>query len=291
MPLNYFSDLEDQTQAVLDGLSKELPKANAELTDAILELYYQLDKDPGGSIQASVSNLKKIDAFKSKINTILTDGKYGQSVTDYVKGFSEGSSILNNYFGAIVQGFQANDELYKAILNSNINSTVDSLLGKGIQSNFTDAITDVLRNSITSGTSKKDFIDTINANLDPESGILSRYVNQTASDAITQFNSHYVSTISNDLGLKHYFYKGTKISDTRSFCARIIGKYFTEDQLKAYVQQQMTLNGGKGWPGMYKGENWSNFMIYRGGYGCIHYVIPVSQELYDAAPLSSRWQG
>jgi hypothetical protein len=242
MPLNYFNDLEDQVQGVLDALNESLPKANSELTDAVLELFYQLDKDPGGTIKASVANLKRIDAFKSKINQILSNGSYSDAVTDYVKGFSEG-------------------------------------------------FTDVLRNSITSGTSKKDFIDTINANLDPDSGILSRYVNQTASDAITQFNSHYITTVSNDLGLKYYFYKGTKIQDTRPFCSKLIGKYLTEDQLKEYVQQQMSLNGGKGWAGMYKGENWGNFMIYRGGYNCRHYVIPVSKEIYDAAPQQSKWVG
>jgi hypothetical protein len=291
MPLNYFNDLEDQVQGVLDALNESLPKANSELTDAVLELFYQLDKDPGGTIKASVANLKRIDAFKSKINQILSNGSYSDAVTDYVKGFSEGSSILNDYFGTIVNTFQANDDLYSAILDSNVNSTIDSLLGKGVQSNFTDAFTDVLRNSITSGTSKKDFIDTINANLDPDSGILSRYVNQTASDAITQFNSHYITTVSNDLGLKYYFYKGTKIQDTRPFCSKLIGKYLTEDQLKEYVQQQMSLNGGKGWAGMYKGENWGNFMIYRGGYNCRHYVIPVSKEIYDAAPQQSKWVG
>jgi hypothetical protein len=289
MPLNYFDTLEDQVEDILSRLDKSLPKANSELTDAVLELFYQLDKDPSGSIKASVENLKKIDNFKSTINRILVDGKYGESVSNYINGFTEGSGILNDYFGTIVNTFKANNELYGAILESNINSTIDSLLGKGIQSNFTDTLTDVLRNSITSGTSKRDFVETLNANLDNETGILSRYVKQTASDSITQFNSHYITTISNDLGLKYYYYKGTKIRDTRPFCSRLAGKYITEEQLKDFVQQQMTLNGGKGWNGMWKGENWGNFSIYRGGYGCRHYLIPVSKEIYDNA--SNKWQG
>jgi hypothetical protein len=289
MPINTFNNLEDQVQEVLDQLSKRLPKANSELMDAFTDFYYTLDKSSTGNIRASVNNLKKIDAFKSKVSNILNDGEYGGAVKEYVDGFNQSSDILNGYFGTIANTFQDNDALYQAILESNVNSTLNSLLDTGVNANFTDPIIDILKKNVTSGSNKADFINTLKANLNDETGLLSRYVNQVASDSITQFNSNYINTISNDLGLKHYYYKGTKIQDTRPFCSRIAGKYFTEAQLKTYVEQQMELNGGKGWAGMIKGENWTNFPIYRGGYNCRHYLIPVSQEIYDAA--SNKWEG
>jgi hypothetical protein len=289
MPISHFDNLEDQVQEVLDNLSSQIPKANAELQDAFIEFYYTLDKSSTGNIRASVTNLKKIDAFKSKVSNILQDGEYGGAINEYVDGFTNSSDILNNYFGAIVQNFQDNDALYQAILDSNVNSTLNSMLGSGIDANFTNPIIDILKKNVTSGSNKADFMNTLKANLNDDTGLLSRYVNQVASDSITQFNSNYINTISNDLGLKYYYYKGTKIRDTRQFCLRLSGKYLTEGQLKAYVQQQMTLNSGKGWDGMIKGENWSNFPVYRGGWGCRHYLIPISKELYDAA--SNKWEG
>lgn len=291
MPISHFDKLEDQVQEVLDSLNSQIPKANAELQDAFMDFYYTLDKSSTGTIRASVVNLKKIDAFKSKIGNILENGEYGTAVNEYVNGFTQSSDILNNYFGSIVQNFQNNDALYQAILESNVDSTLNSMTGSGIDANFTDPLIDILKKNVTSGSNKADFMNTLKANLNDDTGLLGRYVNQVASDSITQFNSNYINTISNDLGLKYWYYKGTKRADTRPFCSRIKGKYLTDAQLKAYVEQQMTLNGGKGWAGMIKGENWSNFKIYRGGYGCVDYLIPVSKEIYDAAPEASRWQG
>jgi hypothetical protein len=289
MPVSHFNNLEDQVEEVLNNLNEQIPKANSELMDAFTDFFYTLDKSSTGNINASVTNLKRIDAFKSKLTGILENGEYGTAVNDYVNGFKDSSDILNTYFGTAVQTFQANDALYEAILQSNVNSTLNSMLGSGVDANFTDPLIDILKKNVTSGSNKVDFMKTLQANLNDETGLLSRYVNQVASDSITQFNSNYISTISNDLGLKHYFYKGTKIRDTRPFCSRLVGKYLTEDQLKEFVQQQSQLNGGKGWAGMVKGENWGNFAIYRGGYNCRHYLIPVSKELYDAS--SNKWEG
>lgn len=288
-PINIFDDLEDHVDEVLTDLDKMIPKANSELTDLFLELYYQLDKSNTGSIEASVKNLNLINNFRSRIDQTLSDGSYGQGVNDYLSSYTSSSKYLNDYFGTIVSTFKANDKLYTSILKSNVNTTANSLLNSGIDSNFTDSILKVLNDNVTSGSNKSDFIKSISANLNDETGLLSRYVKQVANDSIKQFNSNYISVVSNDLGLKYFYYKGTKKSDSRSFCKQLAGKYITEDQLKSFVNQQSKLNGGKGWQGMVKGTNWSNFKIYRGGYNCEHYLIPISKEMYDAASESAKW--
>lgn len=289
MPTNYFNKLEDHIDEVLSKLDSMIPKANSEIMDAVTELFYSLDKSSTGSIQASVKNLKKIDAFKSKISNILENGEYGKAVEDYLGAYTSSSGYLNDYFGTIVNSFKSNDELYQAILESNVSTTSETLLGSGIDANFTDPIVKILKDNVTSGSNKAQFMQSLKDNISGDNGKLVRYTNQVASDSITQFNSNYINTISNDLGLKHFYYKGTKIKTTRPFCDHIAGKYFTEKTLHKYFDQQQSLNGGKGWNGMIKGENWSNFPIYRGGYGCRHYLIPVSQELYDAAPDSAKY--
>lgn len=287
--LGYFDDLEDHVESTLNDLNKILPDANSELMDSITDFYYKLDKSSDGNIQASVGNLNQINAFKSNVNNILDNGSYGDAVKGYMNGYVNSTSYINSYFGSIVQGFKANDALYKEILQSNVSTTVKSLLGSGIDANFTDPIIDILKKNVTSGSDKKDFINSLAANLDDKTGLLSRYVPQVASDSIMQFNRNYMGVIGSDLGLNHWYYRGTKKADSRPFCVRASGKYFTDAQLKSYVQQQMTLNHGKGWAGMVKGENWSNFCTYCGGYNCGHHAIPVSKEIYDAS--SSKWSG
>src|SRR5690606_11463950 len=107
---------------------------------------------------------------------------------------------------------------------------------------------------------------------------LLRYARQVSSDAITQFNANYINLISDDLGLKHYYYKGTKVDDSRSLCRDLAGKYFKEEDLRSIIQRR----SASGWGGMIPGTNWATFPRYRGGYNCRHYLIPVSKELYEA---------
>lgn len=284
---SHFDKLENDVEVALQNLEKSIGKSNEELQSLVSDFYASLDKS-GNSIKTSVSNLKKIDKFRSNINNTLENGEYSQGVKDYLSSFTNNSSVINDYFGTMAVSFKANDSLYQAILESNISTTTDSLLGSGVNANFTDPLIKILRDNVTSGSDKISFTKSISDAMFGENSKLARYSKQVASDSITQFNSNYINTISSDLGLKHYYYKGTKIKDTRDFCRRIAGKYFTDASLKSYVQQQMTLNGGKGWDGMVKGENWTNFPIYRGGYACRHYLIPISEAVYNASQLSQR---
>lgn len=281
-PISYFDELEDHVQTMLESFESKIPGINDELMNLVNDLYAELDRT-GQTIDASVSNLKTLNAFKSKLTATLENGEYGSAVNDFVNGYGSSAEYLNGYFSTISSAFKESDSLYNAILQSNVQSTTQSLLGSGVDANFTDPVMNILRNQITSGSSKAEFTQSLKDILIGDNSILQRYASQVSSDSISQFNSNYINTVSNDLGLAHYYYKGTKISDTRDFCRQIAGKYIAEDDLKKYVQKQMLLNGGKGWQGMVKGENWTTFPIYRGGYNCRHYLIPVSKELYDAA--------
>lgn len=275
--LKIIQELEDSVESILNTLDKQVSKANSELFDLFNELYYSLDRS-GGSIKASVKNLKAIDAFRSKLSNELSSGTYGEAVSEYLSTFKDNSKLLNGYFSTVVAEFKANTELYKAILDYNVNTTADLLLGSGVNANFEDALIKILKDNVVSGSNRVQFIKTIQKNIIDNSGKLGRYVSQVASDAVTQFNSNYLNTISADLGLKHYYYKGTKISDTRSFCRKLAGHVYTEQELKDIVVVE---SAGKGWSGMIAGTNWSNFPIYRGGWRCRHYLLPISVELYD----------
>jgi hypothetical protein len=170
------------------------------------------------------------------------------------------------------------------LLKANVQDTASKLLGSGVDANFKDPLIKILRDNVAAGSDKKAFIKTIRENIigtEESKSLLSRYAPQVASDSITQFNSGYINTISKDIGLKHFYYKGTLVRDSRPFCEKLAGKYFTEEQLKEIVETESRKNNGKGWSGMIKGTNWTNFPIYRGGWACRHYLIPVTKALYD----------
>lgn len=292
MPLSIFNDLEDSVDGILSDLQKKIPEANDEIIEAFTEFYYELDKNAAGNISASVDNLKKINKFRGTLDKVIQSGEYSSAVTGYLKGFKASSTIINKYFSSIAVEFENKPEFYKAILQANVNNTADKLLGAGIDANFKNPILKILQDNVVLGSNRKAFTQSIRDNIlgqEGEVSKLARYSNQVAGDSITQFNSNYIKTISDDLGLSCYYYRGTKIADTRPFCSKIAGKYFTEENLKKYVESQMKLNGGKGWSGIIKGENWNTFAIMRGGYSCRHYLIPISKSMYDGTQESQRF--
>jgi hypothetical protein len=292
MPLSYFDDLEDSVNGILEDLQKKIPGANEEIVEAFEEFYYELDRNAAGNLSASVENLKKINKFRGTIDKVIQGGDYSLAVTNYLKGFKATSTLINKYFSSISVGFDNKPEFYKALLQANISDTADKLLGSGIDANFKNPILKILQDNVVSGSNRKQFTKSIRDSIigaEGETSKLARYSNQVAGDSITQFNSNYIKTISDDLGLDHFYYRGTKIADTRPFCSKIAGKYFTEENLKKYVEDQMKLHGGKGWSGMVKGENWNNFAQFRGGYSCRHYLIPISKAMYDSVDESRRF--
>jgi hypothetical protein len=286
MPFSHFDDLESNVEDILNALDKEIPKANSEIFEAFMEFYYSLEKSSNGDVAASVGNLNAINNFKYKIDGLIQNGNYSKSVNKYLNQFSSNSQFINNYFSEVAVNFNKNNSFYNAILEANVSDTANKLLNSGVNANFRDPLIKILRDNVAGGSNKAQFIQTLKNNIigtKDSPGNLSRYVTQVASDSITQFNSNYIHTVSTDLGLNHYYYKGTKIQDSRPLCSKLAGKYFTEDHLKSIVTNAIP------WAGMVKGENWSTFPIYRGGYNCRHYLIPVSQDLYDRS--NAKYQG
>lgn len=278
--LKIIQGLEDSVESILNTLDSQVSKANSELFTIFEELYFSLDRS-GGNIRASVKNLKAIDVFRRKLSNEMATGTYSEAVNKYLASFQENSLILNSYFTSIVGDFKDNKALYETILEYNVNTTAEALLGSGVRANFEDGLIKILKDNVVSGSNKAQFIKTLQENLIDNDGKLGRYVKQVASDSITQFNSNYLNAIGSDLGLNHWYYKGTKTGNSRHFCLMIKGKVYTEEGLRAIVVRESAKNNGKGWAGMIKGTNWANFKINRGGWGCKDYLLPISKELYD----------
>lgn len=279
--------LELNTDKAIEMLNGKVTAAQEEILSELNDFIYQLKYNADGTLNASVENLKIIDKYRVELNKLVDNSGLSDAVQGFQDIYKDNSKIIDQYFSSIVGEYKNNEALFNAILESNNQTVVDSLLGSGIDANFKQPLLDALKQSVTSGSNKaelKQVLDSFLKNNPDVPSTLSRYTSQIASDATTQFNSQLIDTIGSGLDLEYFYYKGTIIKDTRPFCIHCANeKYFTADELKKYVLQQSQLRGGKGWQGMIPGTNWSNFKIRRGGYNCRHYVIPVSKSLYEKA--------
>lgn len=274
--LDILNNLEDSLQSSLDAFQKDMPKINDELFNELSDLIGKLKKSSNGNIATSIENLKIVNKINTDFDKIIQDSNYSDSVKEFVQGFKDSNKFTNEYFSTIATSFKANNELYRAILDSNINTTIESLLGSGINANFKEPIINSIRQNVISGTNsialRKSLEDQIKGTKEKDA-LLMRYTKQVSSDTIHQYNANYFQAISKDLDLQYYYYKGTKIDDTRPFCAARAGKYFTKAEVEAWTDHK--------WAGEIPGTDKFTIFTYRGGYNCRHLLIPVSKALYD----------
>lgn len=282
MNLDLFNKLEDFSEDSVNNVLASLKSTNEKVFYEFDELVSSLEKTPAGQIKASASNLRKVSTFENKFSTFFAETDYYSSVGSFISNYSDNSKLINTYFSSF-PGFDPKNKIYGSILNYNVEYTVDTLMESGISEYFKKPLINSLRQSIVEGVSKTDLLKSLRAEIMgtiDRKPRLERYVKQVATDAVNQFNGNYIGSISNDLGLSHYFYKGTKIEETRPFCIHLTGKFMKESQLREYVNNE---SKGKGWAGMIPGTNFGNIITRRGGYNCRHTIIPVSKEVYEAS--------
>jgi hypothetical protein len=282
MSLGIFDDIESNSDEAIERLLKSLSETNETLYSEFESLVSTLEKTPAGLIKASPGNLRLIASFDGKFDAIIKTTPYYQESVNFIATYTDNSKLINKYFKAF-EGFDPKNAIYETVIESNVEITVNSLLESGVNEYFKTPLINSLKQSMFEGTSKTDLLKSLRAELlgtvDRKPG-LERYVKQVSTDAVNQFNGNYIGTISNDLGLAHYLWKGTKRADTRTICMKCAGKYMTEVQLRELIN---TESAGKGWPGMIPGTNFGNIMTRRGGYNCYHLIIPVSKAVYEAA--------
>jgi hypothetical protein len=86
------------------------------------------------------------------------------------------------------------------------------------------------------------------------------------------FNREYMQTITEDLGIGHYRYRGTKIAESRPFCVARAGKVYTKQEVEAWA--------ALGWQGKMSGTNKTTIFSSCGGYNCRHLLQPISELRY-----------
>ena len=280
-PTELIKQIQELQLAIESRMDEALPRVFAKLSDQVIDLASDLSLDP----KDRAKSLKELIKLKKDIaNTIITNAPYQLQVAEVIKGFEMLAELSNEYITLAIGDFKPKKALYEAILEANIATTKDALLGAGIRENFGTAIQEVLKDNIAGIGSRSELNKTLRKFIEgspQDAPFLNRYIKQTTNDSVMTFNAEYIQTIAEDLDVEHYYYQGTLIADSRPFCVSRAGRYFTTDEVKAWPNL-------KGWQGRMSGTNSSTIFIYRGGYNCRHQLWPVSKEQYEDAKEKGR---
>ena len=280
-PTELIKKIQELQLAIESRMDEALPRVFAKLSDQVIDLASDLSLDP----KDRARSLKELIKLKKDIaNTIITNAPYQLQVAEVIKGFEMLAELSNEYITIAIGDFKPKKALYEAILETNIATTKDALLGGGISENFGTAIQEVLKDNIAGIGTRSELNKTLRKFIegtDTDKAFLNRYIKQVTNDSVMTFNAEYIQTIAEDLDVEYYLYQGTLIEDSRPFCVSRAGRYFTTEQVKDWGDL------GK-WNGKNTNTNRTTIFIYRGGYNCRHQLWPVAKEQYESAKERGR---
>jgi hypothetical protein len=263
-----------ELQALVESqMAGSLPKVFSTLSDDVISISNKLKLNPKNRAE---SMLEIIRLKKAIADTIVDNPLYKSEVTKVINSFKKLGSLTDEYMGLVIDNYIPRKELYESLLSANSQITKDALLGAGIRDNFSNAIQQVLKANLTGKSSREQLNNTLKkfiTGTPEEKPFLERYIKQTTNDSVMVFNREYMQSISDDLGLRHYYYAGTLIEDSRPFCNARAGRYFTKEEVDSWAS--------KDWDGKMKGTNSSTIYTYAGGYNCRHSIYPVSELTYN----------
>lgn len=267
--------LEEATGGAVESL-QNLSGVEKELFESASEFISSLKKAADGSIKPSMENIKLVEKYRLQLDKLLLEGKYYSKVNAFLRSYSGVTTLINEYFSLAIENYSVNETLLKAVLNSSVDTTLETLLESGVQASFREPVIRLLKDNVTGNSSIAALRNALREQvlgLETKPGLLSRHVKQVSSDALEQYKRNYMLSVSNDLQIEHYFYSGSEIGSTRPFCKERVGKYYT----KAEVESWASLN----WSGKAAGTNKTTIFTTLAGYGCRHSLIPVSKSLYE----------
>jgi hypothetical protein len=267
-----------------------IPDIQRQMMDELIPIIKEFDVK-GGKLLNNLQNLRLLGSLKNKLQAIILNKKYKKAVETFTGSFDDLANLQIQYFSQFNKKFKPVNTL-PIIKEQAIMTTINDLVGQGMNALVIGSVEEILRQNITTGGSYKDLQteleDHILDNYKGE-GSLTKYTRQITTDAINQFNAQYHETIAADLQFNWGRYVGSLITTSREFCIYLTKKdYFHRAELPEILKgnidgHQCKLSKTTGIPyGMIPGTNAANFKIRRGGYLCGHQVFWIPDSAVPA---------
>jgi len=288
------TDILQTIDDAVNTFQDKVPGLQHQMFDDLQPLLKDLQTQ-NGKLLNNVANLKLLGTLKNKLQKIIITPGYKDAVQQFIDSYNTLATLNISYFRQFNQEFTPVQTL-PYIKQLAIESTINDLLGQGLNVNVVTPVTSILNTNITSGGSYASMQNQLRdyvINNEKGDGSLLKYTNQITTDAISQYNSQYIDAIAQDLNFNWYRYVGSLLTTSREFCVYLTKKDFIHKSelpeiIKGHIDgHDCKLSKTTGLPlGMKPGTNADNFKILRGGYECKHHLFPVSDSAVPELILS-----
>lgn len=241
---------------------------NSQLLEAIRDLLDRLElKGPATTAEQMKGNFRQLVFWQADLSGLLT--RYVSGWIDQITAKMLASQVrINRYYGILEPGFIGTE--YNELVNGLMAQT-KQLLTDTVVGQYSAVLSEVLNYGVLTKATAADLRKIIQARLPIDGGPV-RAVSQVASDALHTFSRGYTQAVAEGLKLKHFYYMGTEIATTRSFCRDRYNRAFTQAEVESWAKLE--------WSGKIPGTTTQTIFWYVGGFRCRHRLLPISVNLF-----------
>lgn len=214
------------------------------------------------------ANMRTLIFWQADLPAIIYRVGFSDLLNGLIVHMGQSAERLNSYYGAIVSDFDAMK--YSNVI-SQLTEQTRTLMAATMEATYSKVVSETLTTAVLTKSTAAELSDVLRAKLLDE-GVSTKAVTTTASDALYTFSRGYAQTVAEGLNLKHYYYMGTQIATTRSFCTTRLGKAWTQKEVEEWALLT--------WAGKIPGTNAQTIYWYVGGFNCRHRLLPISKTMY-----------
>ncbi len=260
------------TDKATESISKAVVKTQKALFADIQKQLLKLELNDDGLIKQNQANRKILTRLDQTFNKAIKKSGYYESLGQFTDKIGAITAINEKYFDFMLDTFTVDTQFIKSLQKQSIAEIETLLANDGLEAALKQPLKQILNINVNTGASFTDMLSQVRGFItgtpDAE-GKLLRYSKQITRDSLFNFSASLQESVSEKTGLEFYYYQGHIDSDSRSFCVERKGKYYHKKEVEAWAK----LN----WQGKRAGTTSSTIFIYRGGWNCADFLIPVSE--------------
>lgn len=226
-------------------------------------------------------NRKRISEIKAVLRNLIlgsskTPSQFEKAKQAYISAFLEVEKLQSEYYKANFAKYQKRPvlELTKAA-----QERTSELISSGLNESLLQPVNSIIDTAL-SGSSLRDIEESAKKVLTTtfkttrgrpdvkRRGSFDAYTARLVRDTLNNFSGNVTQAVTASLGLEWIYYSKGEVKSSRDFCKERDGKYFHIDEVRSWAK----LN----WQGKNPATTESNILALRGGYNCMHTMIPVS---------------
>lgn len=240
-----------------------------------------IETDADGNIIQNAGNRAILRAAQNQFDKTITQSGYQDAVENHLRAIPRIDGLNEMYFEAVSSAFKPNRVFIRQLQAQTIETINSYILQDGLAAQIRIPLNNILNQNINMGGSFSGMlkqVETFVKGTPDLDGRLMSYSKGLIKDALFEYARAYQQSVVADLKLSWYLYSGGLRDTSREFCTARAGKYYHEDEIKAWASLD--------WKGKNNLTTESSIFIFCGGHRCEHQLIAVHESIVPAEDLA-----